>query len=123
MLDLGVESPVTAGQAFNVCIRLPIVTPPPNPDRSEMLGASADIAASGFMKFYCRGRFGTGDAGWWHREFNMKIWVVIRATGNVPPTIENLSRAHDALGSVPTTVTCMRLIAILLFHAIQELHL
>ncbi len=108
MMDLGSEPPVTAGQAFNVCIRLPSVPTPPNPDRSEMLSASTDIAASGFLKFYYRGRT-AGDSltfGWWHREYTMNVWAVIRATGNVPPTVEGVSTQRDTLGSFPVTVTC-----------------
>lgn len=109
MMDLGVEPPVTAGQAFNVNIRVPsLVTPPPT-DRSEMLSVTADISVSDFVKFYYRGRT-VGDSltyGWWHREYTMNIWAVLRATGNVAPTVAGVSTAHDTLGSFPVTVTCL----------------
>jgi len=93
MMDLGYEPPVTAGDSFGICIRVPNC-PNTGTSRNEMSGVNGS-GQGRFFKFYHNQRLGTGDYGWYSRaDYDMFIWAVLRPTYNMPPIIESVSRLH-----------------------------
>jgi hypothetical protein len=106
MNDLGVEPNVTAGDYFNVCIRVPSVPDPGDPTQNVMDGSVDGADPADFLKYYYRGRLMTDiDVGWWGRvEYNMSIWAVIRASGNLPPIITSLTDLNHTTSTGSQTV-------------------
>jgi hypothetical protein len=106
MADLGVEPSVTQGDLFNVNIRFPsqFVS---DLQRREGIGESDAIDPFDFMKYYYRGRLTGTDYGWWTREFNMAVWAVVRAEGNLPPIITSWTELEHTIDTGPQQV-CVR---------------
>ena len=106
-IDLGYEPMVDAGDYFNVNIRVTNITPE-DPDRNELVGAADGADPADFLKYYYRGRLSDFDVGWWARvDFNVNIWTVIRAAGNIPPIISSLTDLNHTTSNAAQTV-CVR---------------
>jgi len=104
MLDLGYEPLVETGDYFNVNLRLPS-SKDPVPDRNELVGGNDGTDPADFLKYYHRGRLTGTDIGWWTRvDFNVNIWTVIRASGNLPPIITSLAELHHTISTDQQTV-------------------
>ncbi len=77
MFDLGYEPTVMAGDSFCVCIRIPPI-PETGTLRNEMSADNNVVTPFRFHKYYHHNRSTAGTWGWWAREFDMFIWVVMR---------------------------------------------
>ncbi len=100
---------LTKGDVFNVNLRVPPQTPETTPKHAEyaQIAENNTNAVGSFWKYYYRSRGVTpGDTGWYSRhDYNMRMWVVLEATGDLPPQIVDYTVLGNTLSTSALTVT------------------
>jgi hypothetical protein len=104
-IDGGLEPTVNKGDAFNVCMRVPYETQATRPADYNYGGTNGSGIVS-LWKYYKAARLATSDWGWWSRvEYYMSVYVVIEATGDLPPSLATVSGVNNTTSTNPQPVT------------------
>jgi len=105
MINLGFEPQVLKGEVFAVAVINDV--PAPNDDEANRIGFFSDNTLGiPAWKYYEMGRATDGvDVGWWTRLYTWDFAVAVDITGDLPPTIDDMTILGTTLSTDNRTVS------------------
>jgi hypothetical protein len=105
MINLGFEPQVLKGEVFAVAVINDV--PVPNDDEANRIGFFSDNTLGiPAWKYYEMGRATDGvNPGWWARQYTWDFAVAVDITGDLPPTIEDMTILPTTLSTDARTVS------------------